>query len=202
MKYNISQIYMDLRNPNECNIAEQGAFKEFVISLADQDIEKKLENISEKCLRNNDIKSSLKPAGLLKLQQIYPGIDKGIKRLESNMKKLKAAAQKIQAANRIKAATTRTRERKRKRAATILQARIRGRQARKTAADAKEKAAADATEKAAADATETQKKTGGKRKSKKQHYKPIIKTKTIRKKMLKRRRTKKRDKINRRRSRK
>ena len=35
---------------------------------------------------------------------------------------------------------------------------------------------------------------GGKRKSKKRHYKPIIKTKTIRKKMLKRRRTKKRDK--------
>lgn len=43
---------------------------------------------------------------------------------------------------------------------------------------------------------------GGKRKSKKRHYKPITKTKTTRNKILKRRRSRKRDKINRRKSRK
>ena len=48
---------------------------------------------------------------------------------------------------------------------------------------------------------------GGKRKSKKRHYKPIIKTKTtrnktLRNKILKRRRSRKRERINRRKSRK
>ena len=121
---------MDLTKPRECKVDQQKVFIQFVKSLADENIKKKLRNTSEKCLETIDEETSLNQEGLEKLKGIFPGI---VKRLQNAVKN---------------------------------------------------------------------KKGGGKRKSKKRHYKHIVKTKTIRKKNIKRRRSKKRDKINRRRSRK
>ena len=139
--------------------------------------------------------------GLEKLQQIYPDIDKPITRLTSNPDKFKRAAQKIQAAIKLQDIVN---KKKAKGAIEVMKknAERSTNAERKAAANGKKKTEKLGVMETIMEEDDPDEIIGGKRKSKKLHYKPIIKTKTIRKKMLKLHRTKKRDKINRRRSRK
>jgi hypothetical protein len=166
---------MDLTKPEECNSQEQAAFIKFVKSLADENIKKNLETTSEKCLGNDDIKSSLKMKGLEKLQKIYPEnikLNKIINEEKSwqAKKRWQRTTRAVGAIEVMKKDVARKKDMQRK-AATTIQAAIREKQSRKAA--------------------ERSDKRGGKRKSKKRHYKHIVKIKTIRKKNVKRRRTKK-----------